>query len=154
MSDRFDILIAEDNPSDAELIRESLGPALRERTQLVHDGVEALDFIFFRGEFANRSRANPLRFVVLDVKLPRVDGLEVLRQLKQDQRTASIPVIMLTSSRIEHDVARAYQFGANSYLQKPVEFERFREMVHVLGVYWLTMNERPPGSAFQGRDLA
>jgi CheY-like chemotaxis protein len=138
------MLLAEDNPSDADLILASLsedgyGGAIH----LVHDGVETLDFVFCRGEYADREPEPCLRVIVVDVKLPKVDGFEVLRELKTDPRTRSIPVVLLTSSDIESDVARGYQLGANSYVQKPVDFERFRLTVRHLGLYWMTMNEPP-----------
>jgi CheY-like chemotaxis protein len=139
------MLLAEDNASDADLILASLAKVgLTEAIHIVHDGVETLDFVFCRGEHAERVEAIPLRVIVLDVKLPKIDGFEVLRELKSDSRTSGIPVVMLTSSNIDRDVSRAYQLGANSYLQKPVDFEQFRETIRQLGLYWLTMNEPPP----------
>jgi two-component system response regulator len=144
------MLLAEDSPSDADLIVASLAKdGLHEAIHLVHDGAEALDFAFCRGEYENRLGQPPVRVVVLDVKLPKVDGFEVLRALKSDWRTSALPVVMLTSSNIERDIVRGYQLGANSYLQKAVDFERFRRTVRQLGVYWLTMNEPPPLSAFR-----
>lgn len=141
------MLLAEDNASDADLILASLAKvALAEAVHLVHDGVETLDFAFCRGEYASRPPQPCLRVIVLDVKLPKIDGFEVLRELKSDPRTRSIPVVMLTSSNIEVDVARGYQLGANSYLQKPVNFERFRETIRAFGLYWMTINEPPPSS--------
>jgi CheY-like chemotaxis protein len=143
------MLLVEDNPSDAELVLASLAKDnLAEAIHVAHDGVEALDFVFSRGDFAHRTREPRLRVVVLDVKLPRVDGFEVLRELKADPRTRAIPVVMLTSSNIERDIARGYELGANSYLQKPVDFEQFRQAVRHLGLYWLNLNEPPPSSAF------
>ncbi len=139
------MLLAEDNASDADLILASLAKVgLAEVIHVVHDGVETLDFLFCRGEYADRLQEPSIRVIVLDVKLPKVDGFEVLRELKADARTRSIPVVMLTSSNIERDVARGYQLGVNSYLQKPIDFERFRETVRHLGLYWMTMNEPPP----------
>lgn len=147
------MLLAEDNPSDADLILTSVAKhGLADSIHLVQDGVEALDFAFCRGEYSSRVHEPPLRVIVLDVKLPKVDGFEVLRELKADPRTRSIPVVMLTSSNIERDVALGYRLGANSYLQKPVEFERFRETVRQLGLYWMTMNEPPPISSFSDDD--
>jgi two-component system response regulator len=141
---RVQLLLAEDNTSDADLILASLakvGPP--EAIHVVHDGVETLDFVFCRGEHADRVQELPLRVIVLDVKLPKIDGFEVLRELKADSRTRSIPVVMLTSSNLDRDVSRAYELGANSYLQKPVDFELFRETIRQLGLYWLTVNEPP-----------
>lgn len=142
------ILIAEDNSADAELILESLRRQhLAQHIHVVCDGVEALDFLFRRGRYAGRALDTPPRLVMLDVKPPKVGGLEVLRAVKQDSVTRVIPVVMLTSSNIERDVALAYELGANSYIQKPVDFERFRERVLRIGLYWLTVNEPAPSAA-------
>jgi two-component system response regulator len=150
MTSAVQMLLAEDSPSDADLIVASLAKdGLHDAVHLVHDGVEALDFVFCRGEYENRIGQPPLRVVVLDVKLPKVDGFDVLREIKGDARTRAVPVVMLTSSNIERDILRGYQLGANSYLQKAVDFERFRRTVRQLGLYWLTMNEPPPPSAFR-----
>jgi two-component system response regulator len=139
------MLLAEDSPSDADLILASLArDGYAEAVRVVHDGVEALDFVFCRGDYADRSQEPRLRVIVLDVKLPKVDGFEVLREVKANERTRSIPVVMLTSSNIDRDVARGYELGANSYVQKPVDFERFRRTIRHLGLYWMTMNEQPP----------
>jgi len=139
------MLLAEDNPSDADLVLASLArDGLADSVHVAHDGVEALDFAFCRGQYADRDCAPALRVIVLDVKLPKIDGFEVLRELRANPRTCRIPVVMLTSSNIERDVARGYELGANSYLQKPVDFQRFRETVRHLGVYWMTMNEPLP----------
>ena len=141
------MLLAEDNPADADLILASLTKdGFSGAIQVVRDGVETLDFAFCRGEYANRDRDLCLRVIVLDVKLPKIDGFEVLRELKADPRTRPIPVVMLTSSNIDSDIARAYELGANSYVQKPVDFDRFRRTVCDLGLYWMTMNE--PGPAW------
>jgi two-component system, response regulator len=142
------MLLAEDTPSDADLVLASLGrDGLSAMVHVVHDGVEALDFLFCRREYADRGQEPLPRLIVLDVKLPRVDGFQVLREVKADARTRSIPVVMLTSSNVERDVALGYGLGANSYVQKPVDFERFRETVRQLGLYWLTINEPPPVSS-------
>ena len=143
----IDLLVVEDNPSDAELILASLIQN-NHRIHVVSDGVEALDFMFRRAAFANRHADSLPRLVMLDIKLPKVDGLEVLRALKSDQRTRSVPVVMFTSSKIAHDVGLAYQYGANSFVQKPVEFDRFRQVVHAVGDYWLSTNEQAPKGAF------
>ena len=145
----IDLLIAEDNPADAELILESLQGRFAERVRIAADGVEALDVLLCRGSFAYRSFEAPPRLVILDVKLPKLDGLEVLRTMKEDERTRPIPVVMLTSSKIDQDISSAYRWGANSYVQKPVEFERFRDAVQSVGRYWLTLNESPPPQSFQ-----
>ena len=150
-AERATVLLVEDNPSDAELIIESLTPvAGATGLQLVRDGVEALDYLLCRGPHQGRSFDQAPRLVLLDVKLPRVDGLEVLRALKADSRTRTIPVVMLTSSNIVRDIAVAYRLGANSYVQKPVDFERFRDTVRLIGRYWLSINEPPPADALEG----
>lgn len=143
-----DVLLAEDDPADAELIIASLGgdDAMR-RVHVARDGKEALDFVFGRGAFAERASAAPPRLVLLDIKLPKVDGLEVLRQLKRDARTAAIPVVVLTSSNLVRDVALVYELGANSFVQKPVDFGEFRDAIRLAGTYWLSINEPPPLSA-------
>ena len=139
------MLLAEDSSSDADLILASLSKvSLGEAVRVVHDGVETLDFVFCRGEYADRLHEPPLRVIVLDVKLPKLDGFEVLREIKANSRTRLIPVVLLTSSNIDIDVARGYLLGANSYLQKPVDFEQFRDTIRQLGLYWMTINEPPP----------
>lgn len=139
------MLLAEDNPADADLILASLTKdGFAGAIQVVRDGVETLDFALCRGKYADRDPRLCLRVIVLDVKLPKIDGFEVLRELKSDPRTRSIPVVMLTSSNIDSDVARAYHLGASSYVQKPVDFERFRRTVRDIGVYWMTVNEAAP----------
>ena len=145
-----EVLLADDNPADAELIMLSLGEDLVGRIHHVHDGEEALDFLLCRAGYAQRTFEAPLRLILLDIKLPKVSGLEVLEQLKQDPRTRAIPAVLLTSSRLEEDVVRGYQLGANSYVQKPVQFERFRQIVHQLGAYWLAVNEPAPSRGFSG----
>jgi CheY-like chemotaxis protein len=148
----IDVLLAEDNPADAELVIESLRrEKLAERLYRVHDGEEALDFLFARGAYVTRALDHPPRLVILDLKLPKIDGLKVLEELKKDPRTRPIPVVMLTSSNIEHDVARGYLLGANSYVQKPVDFVRFQETVGRLGSYWLTINQAAPAMVYKAR---
>ena len=144
-----EILLIEDDPADAELALHALRHEnLGNRIHVLRDGEEALDFIFCRGAFADRP-ANPTpRLILLDLKLPKVDGLEVLRQLKEDPRTRPIPVVILTSSREEQDLIRGYQLGVNSYIQKPVDFEQFREAIKQLGFYWLVVNQGPPPGCF------
>jgi CheY-like chemotaxis protein len=138
------MLLAEDSPSDADLILASMAKdGYAGAIHVVHDGVEALDFVFGRGDYADRDQEPRLRVIVLDVKLPKVDGFGVLREIKRNERTRSIPVVMLTSSNIDSEVARGYELGANSYVQKPVDFERFRWAVRHLGLYWMTLNEQP-----------
>jgi two-component system response regulator len=144
-----EVLLAEDNPGDAELVRHSLAGALLGRLHHVRDGVEALEFLFRRGAHAGRSGPPP-RLVLLDVKLPMVDGFQVLRELRADPRTQALPVVFLSSSKLAADVLQGYRLGANSYVQKPVEFVQFREAVHRIGQYWLGLNQPPPAQAFEG----
>lgn len=145
-----EILLIEDNPADVELTLHSLrNNNLSNRIQVVRDGEEALDFLFCRGPYAHRSFDQSPRLVLLDLKLPKVDGLEVLRQMKTDLRTKVIPVVILTSSAEEKDVVNSYKLGVNSYIQKPVDFDQFRGTVKQLGLYWLLVNQPPPANAFQ-----
>ena len=110
---------------------------------VVRDGEEALDFLFCRGAFAERSFEHPPKLVLLDLKLPKVDGMEVLKQIKSDPRTKTIPVVVMTSSKEERDLVASYHLGANSYIQKPVDFDQFRETVKTVGLYWLVINQPP-----------
>jgi len=146
-----EVLLADDNLADAELIMYSLGEAIVGRIHHVHDGEEALDFLLCRAGYTARSFEAPPRLIVLDIKLPKVSGLEVLEEIKRDPRTRDIPTVLLTSSRLVEDVVRGYQLGANSYIQKPVEFEQFRQVVRQLGAYWLAVNEPGPPRALAGR---
>lgn len=137
------ILLAEDNPSDAEMTMRALKKiGLINEIVWVKDGQEALDYIFRRGEFAGRANCQP-KLVMLDLKMPRVDGIEVLQQLKLHEATKTIPVVMLTSSAEEKDIIRSYQLGVNSYIVKPVQFDKFFEEVASLGCYWAIMNKTP-----------
>jgi two-component system response regulator len=139
-----DILLVEDNPQDAELtIRALKKHNLANRLFAVEDGAEALDFIFCRGKYEDRNLANPPKVVLLDLKLPKVDGLEVLRTLRQNDATRSLPVVIVTSSREDPDIKAAYALGANSYVVKPVDFDAFSEAVSSLGLYWLLVNQPP-----------
>ncbi len=138
-----DLLLVEDQASDAELALRALRTLdLDERTHRVDDGAEALDFLFGRGAYADRSPADAPGLVLLDLKLPKLSGHEVLRTLKADDRTAHIPVVVLSSSDEQSDVTRCYALGANSYVVKPVDFDTFTETVQRIGTYWLQTNER------------
>jgi len=138
-----EILLVEDDPTDAELTLRVLHKKhLANSVIWVKDGVEALDFIFRRGIHAGRSADHP-RLILLDLKLPKVDGIEVLRQLKDNAHTNAIPVVMLTSSAEESDIVKSYQLGVNSYIVKPVDFEQFGETVAAAGLYWVLTNRVP-----------
>lgn len=140
----FEILLVEDNETDAELCLRTLKRSnLANHVVWVRDGAEALDLLFTRGEFEGRASALTPQVILLDLRLPRVDGMEVLRQVKADERTRTIPVVVLTSSREDRDVVQSYQLGVNSFVSKPVEFEEFASVVTQLGLYWLLVN-RPP----------
>ena len=136
-----EILLVEDNPRDAELtIRALKKHNLANKLFHVEDGVEALDFLFGRGKYIGRDINDSPKVVLLDLKLPRINGLEVLRTLKEDERTQTIPVVIVTSSAEDPDVQMAYQLGANSYVVKPVQFDAFIEAMTKLGIYWLMVN--------------
>ena len=140
----IEILLVEDNLNDAELTIRSLRKHnLTNNLHHVHDGVEALEFLFGTGTYADRGASPPPRVVLLDIKLPRVDGIEVLRRIKSDERTKTIPVVMLTSSKEDRDVVESYRLGANSYILKPVDFDKFAHVVSELGLYWSVLNEPP-----------
>ena len=146
-----DVVLVEDDSADAELILESLGTAgLGRRVHVSPDGEDALDFVFARRRYVARAAGELPRLVIVDIHAPKVGGLDVLRELKGDERTASVPVVMLTSSNLLRDVTAGYTLGANSYVQKPVDFDEFRETVRLLGLYWLTVNEPPPAGAPPG----
>jgi CheY-like chemotaxis protein len=135
----------EDNSADAELMLHALGGnALVNHIHVVRDGEEALNFLFCREPYQERAGQPLPRLILLDLKLPKVDGLSVLRTLKEDRRTRWIPVIVLTSSKEERDLTASYNLGVNSYVQKSVDFDQFRETVHTLALYWLLVNQPPP----------
>ena len=145
MTDRpIEILLVEDNNDDVELTLHALRKEnLANHIHVARDGEEALEFLFCNGAHADRSFDRPPRLVLLDLKLPKVDGMEVLRKLKMDPRTQTIPVVILTSSKEERDLAQGYGLGANSYIQKPVDFDQFRDTVKSAGFYWLVINQAP-----------
>ena len=140
------ILLVEDDPNDAELTVMALTDNhLANEIVIARDGEEALDFLYRRGAYESREGGNPI-VVLLDLKLPKVDGLEVLKQVKSDSDLKKVPVVMLTSSREERDVLNSYDLGTNSYVAKPVGFEEFVESVKEVGLYWTVVNHPPPGS--------
>ncbi len=145
MSKQVEILLVEDNPNDVELTLHALKHHnLANQIEVARDGAEALDFMFCRGSYADRNSLEGPRLILLDMKLPKVDGLEVLKQIKADPKLKKIPVVMLTSSKQEHDLVESYRLGVNSYIQKPVDFEQFVEVVRQMGMYWLLINQAPP----------
>ena len=146
MPDRetVEILLVEDNPEDAELSLRALKKHnLANRVVHVGDGEQALDFILARGSFESRNVENKPKLIILDLKLPKMDGLEVLKALKGDPATRAIPVVMMTSSKEERDIVESYRLGVNSYIVKPVDFEKFVIAVRDLGLYWLLLNQPP-----------
>lgn len=139
------ILLVEDNPDDEALTLRALKKNnIGNQLHVAHDGVEALDFIFCTGPYADRDPRDQPQVVLLDLKLPKVDGLEVLRRIRTDNRTQRLPVVILTSSNEEQDLITGYNLGVNSYVRKPVDFNEFIEAVRQLGLYWLVLNEAPP----------
>lgn len=140
-SNELEVLLVEDNSSDAELAMRALSKRnLANRLLHVKDGAEALDYIFCKGPYAGRKMEEHPKVIMLDLKLPRVDGLEVLRVIKSDERTRPIPVVVLTSSKEDKDVVESYKLGVNSYIVKPVDFDKFSEAVSGMGYYWLFLN--------------
>jgi CheY-like chemotaxis protein len=139
-----EILLVEDNPNDVELTLHALRSSrLANDIKVVRDGAEALDFIMCRGAYSSRDITSGPRVILLDLKLPKVDGIEVLRQTKADPRTKMIPIVILTSSTQDRDIVESYELGVNSYMTKPVDFQQFTESVHQLGLYWLVYNQPP-----------
>jgi two-component system, response regulator len=145
----IELVLVEDDPEDVELTLMALKREhIFNTVHIARDGEEALDYFLCRGEFAKRDPNDRPKLVLLDLKLPKVDGLGVLRALRSDIRTRYLPVVVMTSSRLEEDMVRSYRLGVNSYIQKPVDFEQFQRVVKNLGYYWLLINEKPPDSAF------
>ena len=152
MADLKRILLAEDNPKDVELTLAALDEhKLANEVVVVNDGAEALDYLYRRGKYAMRHEGNPA-VVLLDIKMPKVDGLEVLKTIKADPNLMSIPTVILTSSREERDLAKSYNQGVNAYVVKPVEFQEFIKVVSNLGVFWALVNEPPPRSVGRKKD--
>lgn len=144
MGEEFDILLVEDNPNDVELTLHALRKHNPEfKIEVLRDGAEALECVFCTGEYKSRDIHVQPRCILLDLKLPKVNGIEVLRQIKTDERTRGIPVVALTTSTEQRDIAESYQLGVNSYIAKPVDFEEFSEAVRQLGGYWLKLNRSP-----------
>jgi CheY-like chemotaxis protein len=142
-----EILLVEDNPHDRELTLRALQKNnLANKVQIAVDGAEALDFIFAQGKYQDREVNNPPRVILLDLKLPKVSGVEVLQKIKSDPLTKMIPVVVLTSSREDRDIEKCYQLGVNSYIVKPVDFQQFMTAVSELGLYWLLLNQPPTGN--------
>ena len=140
----IDILLIEDNPNDAELtIRALKKNHVANKVHLITDGAEALEFFFGIGKYEGRDVTSTPKVVILDLKLPKVDGLEILKRVKADERLRVIPIVVLTSSKEECDVVESYKLGANSYIVKPVDFNKFAESIKDLGMYWLLLNEAP-----------
>ncbi len=139
------ILLVEDNPDDVELTLRALKKYnIKNEINVVRDGAEALDYLFATGAYSDRDTTAMPAVVILDLKLPKVDGLEVLQRMRADERTKLVPVVVLTSSNEEQDMVNSYKFGANSYVRKPVDFTRFVEAARQLSLYWLVINEPPP----------
>jgi CheY-like chemotaxis protein len=146
VADLKPILLVEDNPKDVELTLAALERSfLANDVVVTRDGVEALDYLRYRGAYAQRPRGLPA-VVLLDLKLPKIDGIQVLEAIKKDEKLRQIPVVMLTTSREEQDLVRSYQLGVNAYVVKPVAFKEFVEAIQDLGVFWAVLNEPPPGS--------
>ena len=139
------ILLVEDNPDDEALTLRAFNKnRIGNKIFIVHDGAEALDFLFCTGIYAERDPREIIQVVLLDLNLPKVGGLEVLRRIRSDKRTRTLPVVILTSSKEEKDLVEGYEYGANSYVRKPVDFNEFIEAIQHLGLYWLVLNKTPP----------
>ena len=147
MADERLILLVEDNDDDVQLTLRALRQNhVANRVDVARDGAEALDYLFCRGAYKDRDPKDLPQVVLLDLKLPKVAGMEVLERIRSEPRTRRLPVVILTSSNVESDLSRSYDLGANSYIRKPVDFTQFMEAVHSLGLYWLVLNEMPPPS--------
>jgi two-component system response regulator len=143
-TNEVDILLVDDSPEDVDLTLHALRTEkLANSFFVARDGEEALEFLFCTGPHSGRSFDHPPKLILLDLKLPKIDGMQVLKRVKSDERTRIIPVVLMTSSKEERDLVSGYNLGANSYIQKPVDFDEFRRMVKLLGLYWLVIN-RPP----------
>ena len=155
MDQIVDVLLVEDNPDDVALALHAFKKNnFSNRVHVVRDGAEALEYIFCTGAYAGRKIEQVPRFILLDLKLPKVDGLEVLKRIKSDPRTKNTPVVMMTSSREESDLITSYQLGVNSYIVKPVDFQQFVEATRTLGLYWLLLNEAPSSTSAKRKTAA
>ncbi len=144
MQREVEILLVEDNPDDEFLVVRALRKhKVSNKIHVVRDGEEALDFVFCRGQYEGRDCPRDLKLILLDVKLPKLDGLEVLAEIKKDERTRDIPTVLLTSSNMQEEMLRAYVDGANSFLKKPVDFDHFDELIRQVGYYWVHLNQKP-----------
>ena len=142
----IELLLVEDNPNDVELTLHAFAQHnLTTQIHVARDGVEALDFLFCQGEYADRDAARQPKVILLDLKLPKVEGLEVLRRIRTDPALRALPVVVVTASRKEQDIVEAYNLGVNSYIVKPIDFDQFVETARQLGLYWLLLNETPEG---------
>jgi two-component system response regulator len=151
MSHEVEILLVEDSAEDAEsTIRALRLSKIANEIRVAEDGAEALDFLFCRGPYKDRTFVHPPRLVLLDLKRPKVSGMEVLRAIRADERTKAIPIVVLTSSKEERDLIDGYKLGVNAYAQKPVDFEQFAETVRQIGMFWMLVNQVPPPAAFAG----
>ena len=144
-----ELLLVEDDPNDVELTLIALRKhKLGNKIHVVRDGEEALDFLFARGAYAHRGSDGQPKVILLDLKLPKISGLEVLKAVKSDPRTQAVPVVVMTSSREQRDMVEGYRLGVNSYIQKPIDFNQFQAIIKDLGYYWLVINQSPPPEAF------
>jgi CheY-like chemotaxis protein len=151
MAQEVEILLVDDNASDVELtVRALRRHKLANSIHIAEDGQEALDFVFCRGTHAGRSLGAPPKVIFLDLKMPKVDGIDVLRAIRGDARTKMIPVVILTSSKEQRDIVEGYKLGVNAYIQKPVDFDEFRRVIEQMGLFWLVVNQPPPREAFPG----
>jgi CheY-like chemotaxis protein len=152
VSQEVEILLVDDCPEDVELTVLALRRnKISNSIQIAEDGAEALDFLFCRGPHDDRTFSHPPRLVLLDLKLPKVDGLDVLRAIRADERTKTIPVVILTSSKEQKDVIDGYNLGVSAYIQKPVDFDQFKDTIRQIGMFWLVINQAPPPGVFLAR---
>jgi two-component system, response regulator len=148
-NNEVEMLLVEDDPNDVELTLLALRKhKLANKIHVVRDGEEALDFLFCRGQYVSRPANGVPKVILLDLKLPKVSGLEVLKAVKDDPRTRAVPVVVMTSSREQRDLVEGYRLGVNSYIQKPIDFDHFQEVIRELGYYWLVVNRCPPPGGF------